>query len=222
MACKRNADSIRSEGARGGRIINGDKREVFGKRGGFCGGRGGLSSGELGGFCGSQGGLCGGLLGSLEFAVDSDEGVLIETGIGFHAGFGGGTAFEHTEIMAEETNSPFKGSEGVVVLECMSNFLGSFDEFAVRYAGRRPGFWEMVGVELMELASPAGGTADDNMLVVMTAFLTGVHDTIIHVNAERELQIANSATMGGGDFGVRNIARNNAIQTVFYYGFQVP
>lgn len=197
MACKWNADSIRSEGARGGRIINGDKREVFGKRGGFCGG----------------------LLGSLEFAVDSDEGVLIETGIGFHAGFGGGTAFEHSEIMAEETNSPFEGSEGVVVLEGMSNFLGSFDEFAVRYAGRRPGFWEMVGVELMELASPAGGTADDNMLVVMTAFLTGVHDTIIHVNAERELQIANSATMGGGDFGVRNIARNDATQTVFYYGF---
>ena len=158
-------------------------------------------------------------MGSLEFAVDSDEGVLIETGIGFHAGFGGGTAFEHSEVMAEETNSPFEGSEGVVVLECMSNFLGSFDEFAVRYAGRRPGFWEMVGVELMELASPAGGTADDNMLVVMTAFLTGVHDTIIHVNAERELQIANSATMGGGDFGVRNIARNDATQTVFYYGF---
>lgn len=226
MACKRNADSIRSEGARGGRIINGDKREVFGKRGGFCGGRGGLFSGELGGFCGSQGGLGGsqgglggGLLGSLEFAVDSDEGVLIETGIGFHAGFGGGTAFEHSEIMAEETNSPFEGSEGVVVLEGMSNFLGSFDEFAVRYAGRRPGFWEMVGVELMELASPAGGTADDDVFVVMPAFLTGVHDTIIHVNAERELQIANSATMGGGDFGVRNIARNNAIQTVFYYGF---
>ena len=200
MACKRNADSIRSEGARGGRIINGDKREVFVKRGG----------------------LCGGLLGSLEFAVDSDEGVLIETGIGFHARFGGGTAFEHSEVMAEEAKAPFKGSEGVVVLECMSNFLGSFDEFAVRYAGRRPGFWEMVGVELMEFASPAGGTADDNMLVVMTAFLTGVHDTIIHVNAERELQIANSASMGGGDFGVRNIARNNAIQTVFYYGFQVP
>ena len=195
MACKRNADSIRSEGARGGRIINGDKREVFVKRGG----------------------LCGGLLGSLEFAVDSDEGVLIETGIGFHARFGGGTAFEHSEVMAEEAKAPFKGSEGVVVLECMSKFLGSFDEFAVRYAGRRPGFWEMVGVKLMELASPAGGTADDNMLVVMTTFLTGVHDAIIHVNAERELQIANSASMGGGDFGVRNIARNNGFQTVVYY-----
>lgn len=204
MACKRNADSIRSEGARGGRIINGDKREVFGKRGGFYGG---------------QGGLGGGLLGSLEFAVDSDEGVLIETGIGFHAGFRGGTAFEHSEVMAEETKAPFKGSKGVVVLEGMSNFLGSFDEFAVRYAGRRPGFGEMVSVELMELASPARGTADDDVFVIMTAFLTGVHDTIIHVNAERELQIANSATMGGGDFGVRNIARNDATQTVFYYGF---
>ena len=80
----------------------------------------------------------------------------------------------------------------------------------------------MVRVELVEFAAPARSTADDDVFVVMTAFLTGVHDTIIHVNAERELQIANSATMGGGDFGVRNIARNDATQTVFYYGFQVP
>ncbi len=79
----------------------------------------------------------------------------------------------------------------------------------------------MVGVELVEFAAPARSTADDDVFVVMAAFFTGVHDTIIHVDAERELQIANSASVGGGDFSVWNIARNNAIQTVFYYGFQV-
>ena len=79
----------------------------------------------------------------------------------------------------------------------------------------------MVGVELVEFAAPARSTADDDVFVVTSSLLMGIHDTIIHVNAERELQIANSASMGGGDFGVWNIARNNAIQTVFYYGFQV-
>ena len=79
----------------------------------------------------------------------------------------------------------------------------------------------MVRVELVECAAPARGTADDDVFVVMAAFLMGVHDSIVHIDAERELQIANSATMGGGDFCVWDIARNDAIQTVFYYGFQV-
>ena len=109
----------------------------------------------------------------------------------------------------------------MVVLESMGDLLGGFDEVAVLCTGSRPGLGEMVGVELVEFAAPARSTADDDVFVVTTAFLTGVHDTIIHVDAERELQIANSATMGGGDFCVWDIARNDAIQTVFYYGFQV-
>ena len=160
-------------------------------------------------------------MGGFEFAVDRDVRVLIETGIGFHAGFGGGAAFDYTEIMTEETKAPFERSKGVVVLESMGDLLGGFDEVAVLYAGSRPSLGEMVRVELVEFAAPARSTADDDVFVVMAAFLTGVHDSIIHVNAERELQIANSATVGGGDFGVWNIARNDAIQTVFYYGFQV-
>ena len=163
----------------------------------------------------------GGLLGGFEFAVDRDVRVLVKTGIGFHAGFGGGAAFDYTEIMTEETKAPFERGKGVVVLESMSDLLGGFDEVAVLYAGSGPGLGEMVGVELVEFAAPARSTAEDDVFVVMAAFLTGVHDTIIHVNAERELQIANSATVGGGDFGVWDIARNDAIQTVFYYGFQV-
>ncbi|MDY6379817.1 MAG: hypothetical protein SPK90_03355, partial [Bacteroidales bacterium] len=93
-------------------------------------------------------------------------------------------------------------------------------EFKVKYLKDIKLYFENRGVKLpKELVEP--WPADDDVFVVMPAFLTGVHDTIIHVNAERELQIANSASMGGGDFGIRNIARNNAIQTVFYYGFQV-
>ena len=162
------------------------------------------------------------LPGGLEFAVDGNVGILVETGIAFHARFGLGATFDDLEIMVEETYSPFDGSAGVVMLESVRLTLGFFDEFAVGYAGRRPCLGEMVGVELVEVAAPTRYTADDDVFLVMTAFLTGVHDSIVHIDAERELQIANSASVGGGDFGVWNIARNNAIQTVFYYGFQMP
>ena len=152
---------------------NRSKRDVFGKRGG----------------------LGGGLLGGFEFAVDRDVRVLVKTGIGFHAGFGGCAAFDYTEIMTEETKPPFERSKGMVVLESMGDLLGGFDEVAVLYTGCRPGLGEMVGIELVEFAAPARGTADDDVFVVMAAFLMGVHNTIIHVDAERELQIANSATV---------------------------
>ena len=200
---KGNTDAICGEGARG--EMDRSKRDVFGGNG-----RRDVILRESGG-----------LLGGFEFAVDRDVRVLVKTGIGFHAGFGGGAAFDYTEIMTEETKAPFERSKGVVVLESMGDLLGGFDEVAVLYAGSRPGLGEMVRVELVEFAAPARSTADDDVFVVMAAFLTGVHDSIIHIDAERELQIANSASVGGGDFGVWNIARNDAIQTVFYYGFQV-
>ena len=206
---KGNTDAICGEGARG--EMDRSKRDVFGKRGGLCGGVWGGRDGKIGR----------GLLGGFEFAVDRDVRVLVKTGIGFHAGFGGGTAFDYTEIMTEETKAPFEGSKGMVVLESMGDLLGGFDEVAVLYAGSGPGLGEMVRVELMEFAAPARSTADDDVFVVTSSLLMGIHDTIIHVDAERELQIANSASVGGGDFSVWNIARNNAIQTVFYYGFQV-
>ena len=120
---KGNTDAICGEGARGMR--NRSKRDVFGKCGGLCGGVWG----------GRQGGLGGGVLGGFEFAVDRDVGILVETGIGFHAGFGGGATFDYTEIMTEETKAPFERSKGVVVLESMGDLLGGFDEFAVSYAG---------------------------------------------------------------------------------------
>ena len=198
LACKRDADAVRSKGTRG--VRDRHKRDVPGKRRR----------------------LVGGAFNSFEFAVDGDVDVLIETGIGLHARFGCSTAFDYAVVMAEETNTPFEGSKGVVVLQSMSHLLGCFDEFAVRHTGGRPCFWEMIGVELMEFASPARSTADDDVFVITLPLLMGIHEAIVHVDAERELQIADSATMGGGYFGVRKIARNDATQTVFYYGFQVP
>ena len=120
---KGNTDAICGEGARG--EMDRSKRDVFGKCGGLCGGL----------LVGRDGKIGRGLLGGFEFAVDRDVGVLIETGIGFHAGFGGGAAFDYTEIMTEETKAPFEGSKGVVVLESMGDLLGGFDEVAVFYTG---------------------------------------------------------------------------------------
>ena len=54
--------------------------------------------------------------GSLELAVDSNVGVLVETGVGFETGFGLGTAFNNGEIMAKEAESPFEGFAGMSML----------------------------------------------------------------------------------------------------------
>ena len=82
----------------------------------------------------------------LKLAVDSHVGILVETGVGFEAGFGLGTAFEDRIIMVQETRAPFECGKGVVMLECMSLALGFFDEFTVGYTGCGPVFREMVGV----------------------------------------------------------------------------
>ena len=93
---KGNADAICGEGTRG--EMDRSKRDVFGGNG--C--RDVILRGS------------GGLLGGFEFAVDRDVGILIETRIGFHAGFGGGAAFDYTEIMTEETKAPFERSKGAL------------------------------------------------------------------------------------------------------------
>ena len=114
------------------------------------------------------------LLGCFEFAVDGNVGVLIEAGIGFEARFGLGTAFDYTEIMAEETYTPFKGCEGVIMFESVSEFLGRFDEFAVRYASSRPSLRKMVGIELEKGASMTRNTAYDDVFVVVACFFGGI------------------------------------------------
>ena len=50
-----------------------------------------------------------GVAGGLEFAVDGNVSVLIETGVAFHARFGCGSSSDYTEIMSKEPQTPFKG-----------------------------------------------------------------------------------------------------------------
>ena len=79
--------------------------------------------------------MLGFVAGGLELAVDGNVGILIETGIGFEAGFRLGSAFDHGEIMVEEPNVPFEGFGRMSVLKSMGLALGLLDEFAVGYAG---------------------------------------------------------------------------------------
>ena len=104
--------------------------------------------GDVGvGVGGEGGGFGGGLVGcGLEFAVDSYVHILVETGIGLEAGFGGGMTFADIEVMVEETEFPFEGFGGIGVLEGVGLALGFFDEITVGYAGSRPCLREMVGV----------------------------------------------------------------------------
>ena len=106
-----------------------------------------IGVGESGFFLG---GLEFGLEFGLELAVDGHVGILVETGVGFEAGFRLGTAFEDRIIMVQETRAPLECSKGVVMLECMSLTLGFFDEFTVGYTGCGPVFREMVGIEFEE------------------------------------------------------------------------
>jgi hypothetical protein len=115
--------------------------------------------------------LCG-----FEVTVDGDIDILIETGIAFETRFGVKAASDDTEIMAEEPDSPFEGGKGMVMFEGVGTALGLFDELAVCHASRRPGLWEVVGIEL-EVAVMFGCTADDDMFAVFIAFFDGVHGT---------------------------------------------
>lgn len=124
------------------------------------------------------GAFFGGLLSGFEFAIDDDVGILVETGIGFHAGFGFCSASADREIMVQEADVPVDGGKGVVVLESVRPALRLFDEFSVRHTGRRPGLGEMVGIELEQLSSGARDAADDDVFVVAAAFLMGIHGAI--------------------------------------------
>ena len=112
--------------------------------------------------------------GRLELAVDSNVGVLIETGIAFETGFGLGTAFDDREIMIKEAESPFEGFAGMSMLQSVGLALGLFDEFSISYAGCRPGLREMVGIEL-EKAVGLGHSADNDVLFVAATCFDGVH-----------------------------------------------
>lgn len=118
-----------------------------------------------------------GIAGRLQLTIDGNVDVLIKTGVGFEARFRFGSALENQEVMLEETDTPFDRGMGVVMLEGMRLALGFFDEFTIGYAGFSPGLGEVVGIELEELPSELGNTADNDMFFVAATFFVGVHGT---------------------------------------------
>ncbi len=112
--------------------------------------------------------------GSLELAVDSNVGILVETGIALETGFGCCSAFDNCEIMVKETESPFEGFGCMGMLECMRLALGLFDEFTIRYTGCRPGLGKMVGIELEKAVSIRHAAYYDVFFVTDT-FFDGIH-----------------------------------------------
>ena len=80
--------------------------------------------GEIGGFCAF-------FSFSLQLAVDSHIGILVETGIGFETRFGFGVPLAHIEIVMEKAQAPFEGFGRVGVLQSVGLALRLFDEFAV-------------------------------------------------------------------------------------------
>ena len=105
----------------------------------------------------------------MEFAVDGNVGILIETGVAFEARFGLGVSFDFGEVMLEETDMPLQAGTGGVVLKGVGLALGEFDELAVGYAGIGPMGREMVRIELEETVSEARHTANDDMLAALVA-----------------------------------------------------
>ena len=144
-----------------------------------------------------------------QFAVDGDIDELIETGIGFETRSGFGATFDYMEIMVEETKSPLNAFRRVVVFEGVGEFLGGFDEFAVRYAGCRPGFGKMVGVELVETFE-ARCTTNDDMFAEFLTFLVGIHDTAVEIEGFEGFQIAHTTGMAGRNRRGRNGSENSS------------
>ena len=71
------------------------------------------------------------------------------------------------------------------------------------------------------MTSATRDTADDNVFLVMTSFLDGVHGTIEHFDVSNRHEIAHSASVGGGNLRMRGIVGNDAFQTAFYDRFKM-
>ena len=162
-----------------------------------------------------------GLAGGLEFAVNGNVGILVETGIAFETGFGLGAAYANGEVVLEETEFPFESGTGGVVFEGMSYTLGGFDEFAIRYASGRPCLGEMVSVELEETVSEVRHTADDDMFAAFAAYFEIVHRSPEEIDIGNGSEIAHSTRRASGNSRRRNIRSNEVLQTGHYDIFQM-
>ena len=156
----------------------------------------------------------------LQLAVDGYVGILIETAVRFETRFGFGATFDNREIMVEEPNFPLKGFGSIGMFQGVSLALGEFDEFAVSHTGSRPSLWEMVGVELQD-STVTRRMADDDMLLVVRAFLERIHRTPYVFDTFYRHEIAHSPGMGSGNVRMRGVVRYNALQTVFNDRFQM-
>ena len=108
---------------------------------------------------------------SLELAVATDVGILIEIAVGFESGSGFGVAFDDVEIMMEETEPPFECFGSMSVFEGVGLALGFFDKFAVGHAGCGPFFREMESIELEEAFVETRVACDDTFLILTAEFL---------------------------------------------------
>ena len=162
-----------------------------------------------------------GLAGGLEFAVNGNVGVLVETGVAFETGFGLGAAYANGEVMFEKTKFPLEAGTGGVVLESVGYTLGGFDEFAIGYASGRPVGREMVGVELEEAVSEAGHTADDDMFAAFAAYFEIVHRSPEEIDIGNGSEIAHSTRRASGNSRRRNVGSNEVLQTGHYDIFQM-
>ena len=172
-------------------------------------------------FSGRQGGFFGGLVSSFEFAVDGDEGVLVEAGITLEARFGGFMEAEDVEIMAEKAQTVFKSGHRAVVLKGVGLALGEFDEGAVVLAGLGPCLGEMVGVEL-EKAVVFRRAADDDVLAVAAAFGDGIQSAREGFDVFDRNEIAYATCGDDRTRRRRDVGGNQAFQTGNYLRFQVP
>ena len=71
----------------------------------------------------------------------------------------------------------------------------------------------MVGIELEQLSSAARNTADDDVFMVVAAFLVGAHGTPEHINADNRHKVSHSASVRGRDVRMRSVVRDSAFQT---------
>ncbi len=137
------------------------------------------------------------LLGSgLELAVDGYVGVLVEAGIGLHAGFGLLAAFEDLEVVVQEAEMPLEAGTRGVVFEGVGLALSFFDEFAVGYTGSRPSLGKVVGVELEDFVL-ARIAAHNDMFAAFIAVFDVIHGTTEVFDAHGGLEVAYSTGVEG-------------------------
>ena len=137
----------------------------------------------------------------MEFAVDGNVGILVETGVAFETGFRLGAAFDYGEVMLEETDMPLQAGTGGVVLKGVGLALGDFDKFAICYAGFRPMCRKMVSIKLEKAVSHMRITADDNMFAAFATELEIVHGTPEEFDRGNGSKIAHTSGRRSGKSG---------------------